>query len=120
MTRHLIIFLATFATGAVIALGARAVRHNPHSEAAGLPAHVASASGQDAASPVPPARTPDSTSGTVNTVCAICGMDVDPRLPAADYKGYKIGFGCAACPPKFARNPDKWGPSALKNEVLED
>lgn len=57
---------------------------------------------------------------TVNTVCPICGMDVDPKLQPAEYKGKLVGFGCAACPPKFKRNPDKWGPSALRNEVLED
>ena len=57
---------------------------------------------------------------TVNSICAISGMDVDPALPAASYKGHKVGFGCPACPPKFPKNPGKWGPSALKNEVLEN
>jgi YHS domain-containing protein len=56
---------------------------------------------------------------TVNRICPICGMDVDPSLPPAEYKGHKVGFGCAACPPRFAKDPDMYGPSALKNEVVE-
>lgn len=69
--------------------------------------------------PAPPANAKQAQK-TVNTVCPICGMDVDPKLQPAEYKGKLVGFGCAACPPKFKRNPDKWGPSALRNEVLED
>ena len=56
--------------------------------------------------------------GPVNTVCAICGMDVDPALPTAEYKGQTIGFGCRMCPPKFAAEPDKYGPLYLRNEVV--
>jgi YHS domain-containing protein len=56
-------------------------------------------------------------SETVNSVCPICGMDVDPSLPPATYEGKRVGFGCKACPPKFAADPDKYGPFALKNEV---
>ena len=55
----------------------------------------------------------------VNTVCAICGMDVDPKLPTATYQGKTIGFGCKMCPPKFAKDPDRWGPLYLKNEVAK-
>lgn len=55
----------------------------------------------------------------VNTVCAICGMDVDPKLPTAEYKGQTIGFGCRMCPPKFKADPDRWGPLYLKNEVAK-
>jgi hypothetical protein len=53
----------------------------------------------------------------VNTVCAICGMDVDPKLPTTEYQGQTIGFGCRMCPPKFKAAPDRWGPLYLKNEV---
>ena len=52
----------------------------------------------------------------VNTICAICGMEVDPDLPTATYQGQTIGFGCAACPPKFRANPDRYGPAYLRNE----
>lgn len=55
----------------------------------------------------------------VNTVCAICGMDVDPKLPTAQYQGKTIGFGCKMCPPKFKADPDRWGPLYLKNEVAK-
>lgn len=54
----------------------------------------------------------------VNTVCAICGMEVDPDLPTATYQGKTIGFGCRACPPKFKADPDKYGPAYLRNEVI--
>jgi YHS domain-containing protein len=59
------------------------------------------------------------TDKPVNTVCAICGMDVDPSLPTAEYQGKKIGFGCRMCPPKFKANPDRYGPSYLRNEVMK-
>ncbi len=55
----------------------------------------------------------------VNTVCAICGMEVDPAIPTAEYQGRTIGFGCRMCPPKFKAEPDRWGPLYLKNEVAK-
>ena len=57
--------------------------------------------------------------GTVNTVCAICGMEVDPKIPTVEYRGKTIGFGCRMCPPKFKADPDRYGPLYLKNEVIE-
>ncbi len=60
------------------------------------------------------------TSKTVNTVCAICGMDVDPSIKPAVYQGKLIGFGCRACPPRFAKEPDRYGPAALANQVVEN
>jgi len=54
----------------------------------------------------------------VNTVCAICGMEVDPSLPTVEYQGQTIGFGCRMCPPKFKADPDRYGPLYLKNEVI--
>lgn len=67
------------------------------------------------------AVTPTSTSSAkpVNTICAICGMEVDPSLPTAEYQGKTIGFGCRMCPPKFKAAPDKYGPSYLRNEVFK-
>lgn len=110
--KNIFTFLATFVAGALIALVARAAWFNPHAASAdphaghASPASVAAKAGEKAK--------------TVNTVCAICGMDVDPGIPPADYKGHKIGFGCPACPPKFAKDPDRWGPAALKNQVVEN
>jgi len=55
----------------------------------------------------------------VNTVCAICGMDVDPKLPTLEYQGKKIGFGCKMCAPKFKADPDRYGPAYLRNEIIK-
>ena len=56
----------------------------------------------------------------VNTVCAICGMDVDPKLPTLEYQGKKIGFGCKMCAPKFKADPDRYGPAYLRNEIIKN
>jgi YHS domain. len=122
--KHAFIFLATFALGAVIALSVRAARHNTSDHPApAQTAHTAHAHEHTAAeskTPNPePQTAPAATATPVNTVCAICGMDVDPDLPTAEYQGQTIGFGCKACPPKFKANPDKYGPAALRNEVVE-
>jgi hypothetical protein len=45
-------------------------------------------------------------------------MDVDPKLPTAEYQGKTIGFGCRMCPPKFKAAPDRYGPHYLRNEVV--
>ena len=99
MTRHFFIFLATFALGAIIALGARTASHQPEAAKSEL---------SDLKSQTP-----------VNTVCAICGMAVDPKLPTMTYQGKVIGFGCKMCPPKFQAEPDKYGPSYLRNEIIK-
>ena len=52
----------------------------------------------------------------VNTICAICGMPVDPTLPTLEYQGKRIGFGCKLCPPKFKAEPDRYGPFYLRDE----
>lgn len=55
----------------------------------------------------------------VNTICAICGMDVDPKLPTVEYQGQTIGFGCKMCAPKFKADPDRYGPAYLRNELIK-
>lgn len=85
-----------------------------HSPAAGAPA-AAPAPKPDPAADAAHHHVPASTK-PVNTLCAICGMDVDPDLPTATYQGQTIGFGCPACPPKFRANPDRYGPAYLRNE----
>ncbi|HEX2851986.1 MAG TPA: hypothetical protein VHO24_02020 [Opitutaceae bacterium] len=74
-----------------------------------------------AATPAPAAATPAPAAAgkTVNSVCAICGMDVDPSLPTLQYKGQTIGFGCKLCAPKFKADPDRYGSLYLKNETLK-
>ena len=111
--KSVVLFLATFLVGAALALAARTVVHKPYAEPAPAPAVPAvdpHAGHTQAAAPAADAK-------PVNTVCAICGMDVDPEIKPATYQGKLVGFGCAACPPKFAKNPDRYGPHALRNEV---
>jgi hypothetical protein len=104
-------FGVAFALGCLMALVVRSSRYKPYPEVATPhPALATSAAGE---------AVPEKTMTTVNRICPICGMDVDPSLPPAEYKGHKVGFGCAACPPRFAKDPDMYGPSALKNEVVE-
>lgn len=122
MTRHLVIFAACFLVGAAIVAVVRTAGHDPYqghvdarAQAAGAPAaaadpHAGHAAPAPAAAPAAP----------VNTVCAICGMPVNPALPTATYEGKVIGFGCKACPPKFAADPAKYGPAALRNQVVEE
>lgn len=121
--KTLIIFAGAFVVGALLALALRSARHDPYSApaqdsapaVAPMPAAPADPhAGHDhGKATVPTAQTP------VNTVCAICGMDVDPKLPTALYQGKVIGFGCKACPGQFAANPEKYGPAALANRVVE-
>ncbi len=117
MKKNLIIFVALFAVGCVVALAARSALYAPdagnavHAEPA---SHAGHEMGQARASAEPQAAL-----ATVNSVCAICGMDVDPSLPPAEYKGKLVGFGCRMCPPKFAADPDRWGPAALENRIVE-
>lgn len=119
MKKSIILFLFAFAIGAVVAVTVRVARHDapapaPATMAVAPPAVSAgdhSAHQHAEATPAP------AESGTVNSVCPICGMDVDPSLTPATYEGKCVGFGCKACPPKFAADPGKYGPYALKNEV---
>ncbi|MDW8373676.1 MAG: hypothetical protein RMM29_08545 [Planctomycetota bacterium] len=109
MIRHLAVFLAAAAGGALLALLLRAAAYDPH------------ASHPPPAPPAAPAEHPaEHAVPTVNRICPICGMPVDPRLPTALYQGQRIGFGCSACPEEFARAPERYGPAALANRVAGD
>jgi hypothetical protein len=109
MTRHIFIFLGTFAVGVVIALAARSATHEPSAAAVSHASHSLATD---------PHAGHTAASKPVNTVCAICGMPVDPSVPTAQYQGKTIGFGCKMCPPKLAAEPDKYGPYYLRNEVV--
>jgi hypothetical protein len=122
MTRNIFIFLGTFVAGAVIALITRTALFTPHTGATTLASnsiaaasHVAHAAATETPNSKP--QTPNPNSLPVNSVCAICGMDVDPKIPTAQYQGKTIGFGCKMCPPKFKADPDRYGPLYLRNEV---
>lgn len=122
MTRHLAIFLATFAVGAVIAVVLRATLHRPYQDGHPGSPPASQQAGPGHAHPVPvpvPAATAATATTAVNTVCPICGMAVDPAIPTTAYQGRQIGFGCRACPPKFTADPQRYGEAALKNQVVE-
>ena len=41
------------------------------------------------------------------TTCPVMGGTINPELHA-DYKGERVYFCCAACPPEFAKDPEKY------------
>ena len=120
MIRLLFIFIAMFALGILIAVVVRTSHHQPYAMPASspTPATSAGAAGPSASAPVSGAMDVAS-SDIVNSICAICGMPVNPKLGTALYHEKRIGFGCKTCPAQFAANPEKYGPSALKNLVAE-
>lgn len=103
MNKNYIIFVAAFAASALLTLAVRTARHDPY------------------ASPPAPSAAPSSAAATpVNSLCAICGMKVNPKLGTALYQGKVIGFGCKTCPAKFAADPDRYGPAAIAGQVVEE
>ena len=136
MIRNTFVFLAAFVTSALIALVVRATMFQPHDGHEGHP-DAGGDYAQMVSNPMTPASarekvaadsheghgaaaTPAADAGKpVNTVCAICGMEVDPKLPTLQYQGKTIGFGCKMCPPKFKADPDRYGPAYLRNEVIK-
>ena len=133
MTRNIFVFLAAFVASALIALVVRATMFQPHAGHEGHPAPGGDYAGM-VSNPLTPAGNATADAHTshgaasaptadadkpVNTVCAICGMDVDPKLPTLQYQGKTIGFGCKMCPPKFKADPDRYGPAYLRNEVIK-
>lgn len=135
MIRNTFVFLAAFVASALIALVVRATIFQPHDgheghPAAGgeyaqmvsnplTPAASEAVAGDPHAGHGAPAAPTDDSGKPVNTVCAICGMAVDPKLPTMQYQGKTIGFGCKMCAPKFKANPDRYGPAYLRNEVIK-
>ncbi len=123
MNRHIIIFLVTFAVGAVFAVILRTALHRPYAGEKGPPTVPAAAMpapaphDHGAATMTPSA--PATAAATVNSTCAICGMPVNPAFGTALYKGKLVGFGCKTCPPKFKAEPEKYGEAALTNQVVE-
>ena len=132
MTRHLVIFISCFFIAAVVTTIVRTSRHQPYGGTPGAQTSAGATSapvsgtaevGPQAAPDSTLEATPASTSSAavpVNTICALCGMPVNPALPTAVYQGKVIGFGCKACPPRFAKEPDTYGPAALANQIVED
>ncbi|MDA0576942.1 MAG: hypothetical protein O3B24_02465 [Verrucomicrobia bacterium] len=114
MRKQIVLFVAMFAVGALAALITRTVLHKPYD--------VVSHSAEPNTMPhnmAEHATAPPTKTETVNTICPICGMPVDPTLPTAEYAGKSVGFGCKACVPKFAKDPQQYGPAALQNQEVE-
>lgn len=119
MNKPIVPFVLAFLVGAVTALVIRAARHEPYEATAPTPAAVAPANAHHTPAPTE-AMQAAPAAAPVNTVCPICGMDVDPKTPTAIYKGHVIGFGCKRCPAEFAANPALYGEAALQNKVVEE
>ena len=147
-TRNIFIFIGTFVLGAAIALIARTAMYQPHAAGAAnatplgeysamvsnplKPAAPESSAGANETQPAPVNATAhdshdhdgattsaSSTDATVNDVCAICGMKVNPDLETLEYQGKTIGFGCKLCAPKFKADPERYGQAYLKIEVIK-
>lgn len=118
MNKNYLIFLATFAASAMVTLALRAARHDAYASPA-TPAEAGPAPEHQHAANTP-APAPAADAKPVNSVCAICGMRVNPKFGTALYQGKVIGFGCKACPAKFAANPDLYGPAAIAGQVVEE
>lgn len=131
MTRHIFIFIVFFLVGAVVTTVIRTSRHQPYAMSVeAQPMSDATSSSPTKSAPamtavttpmsIPPKTATPASTAPINTICAICGMPVNPALPTAIYQGKVIGFGCKACPARFAKDPEKFGPAALANQVVED
>lgn len=117
MIRMLLIFVISALLAALLALVVRSALHRPYD-------HLPAPTPEGEAPAVPPAADPHAGHAAapqpspVNTICAICGMDVDPDLPTTTFHQQVIGFACLKCPPKFAADPERYGPAYLRNEKL--
>jgi hypothetical protein len=128
MTHLLLPAVVGFLIGAVIVTVVRTVGHQPYAAPVPVPAAMhpqpharhsaASAPAAPAPAPAPSASAP-AAPRVINTICPICGMDVDPSIPPAAWDGVLVGFGCRACPPEFANDPARYGAAARTNTVVE-
>ncbi len=121
MNKAILPFALAFIAGAVIALVIRTTQHEPYAQPARNPGPAITAAASAQKEPAASEHEHGShQAAPVNTVCPICGMDVDPETPTALYKGQIIGFGCKNCPEEFAANPTLYGEAALQNKVVEE
>lgn len=117
MNKNILIFIGALFVGALISLAIRTAKHDPYPLPANDSGLIEPATVMETHAHVDVA--PVSDGKPVNTVCPICGMDVDPGVATAIYDGKVVGFGCKNCPPKFAEEPEVFGPAALENKVVE-
>ncbi len=117
MTHLLLPALVGFLVGAVIVTVVRTVGHQPYAAPAPAAMHP-----EPLPAPVPapaPSASAPAAPRVINTICPICGMDVDPSIPPAAWDGVLVGFGCRACPPEFVNDPARYGAAARTNTVVE-
>ncbi len=102
--------------------------HDGHDGHGAPPADTAPRPATPAQSPAaPPSAAPAPHLGSVpapvggpdapiaNSICPVCGMDVDPDLaPVATAHGV-IGIACPPCIPKIKRDPKRYADAAREN-----
>ena len=124
MSRQLFMLVIAVGAGALLTLAVRSAWHRPYDAvihegfAPTVPQPVSV--GLEKKPTVEPHTEYPATSlvKPVNTVCSLCGMDVDPEIPHAIFNGQTISFACLKCPPKFKQNPGLFGPYYLRNEKV--
>jgi hypothetical protein len=124
MLRQVLIFVIAVGVGALVTLAVRSAWHRPYDvvipelPASALPQSVPAAPEKKTTVDVHADHATKPLVKPVNTLCSLCGMDVDPEIPSAVFNGQAIGFACLKCPPKFAQNPAQFGPYYLRNEKV--
>lgn len=85
------------------------------------PHHDDATHAQDGAAAQPAPSGAASASKPINTICPVCGFEVDAGLPVSLYRGHVVGFGCLTnrCKVKFDADPERYGPAALANKKAE-
>lgn len=124
MLRQGLFFVLAVGAGALLILVVRSAWHRPydaaiHAWSAPTVPQPASVDLKKKPTVEPRAERPaTSLVRPVNTVCSLCGMDVDPEIPSVIFNGEAIGFACLKCPPKFKQDPGLFGPYYLRNEKV--
>ena len=124
MLRQVLIFVIAVGAGALLTLAVRSALHRPYDvkipelPALTLPPSTPGASEKKTSVETPVDHAAPPLVKPVNTVCSLCGMDVDPEIPHAIFNGQTISFACLKCPPKFKQNPGLFGPYYLRNEKV--
>lgn len=61
---------------------------------------------------------PKGTTDTVNAMCVVNPKDaVNPAIPAATWKGQKVGFCCKGCVPKWEKMSDEKKDAAVAKSL---
>ncbi len=130
--KPVIAFIVALIVGAAIMLVVRSVAHDPHANHT-APAAPAASPGATPSAPAAdphaghapatvapevaaPAADAPAEPRTVNSICPICGMDVDPALGIWHFHGKPIGIGCRACIEPMNTHIERYGPAALENK----